>query len=53
MWLNDFTIKVNEPLNKALLTRALQEKTNMTSQTCAFRNFTKNTKNANCRTRCN
>lgn len=31
MWLNDFTIKVNEPLNKVLLTRALQEKTNMTS----------------------
>ena len=31
MRLNDCTIKVNEPLNKALLTRALQEKTNVTS----------------------
>ena len=31
MWLNNYTIKVNEPLTKALLTKALQEKTNMTS----------------------
>lgn len=29
MWLNNYTIKANEPFNKALLTEALQKKTNI------------------------